>query len=169
VGGAVSGAGVYSSDRYGYTLTYDPAVWTLTPDDDEDAEEWVTLDSENSTVNVVGRPSADAGDLQTCVESYLVDHGFDDGAWEAEPIEPLVVEPGRVRGTFTLTDQIFGEGTAYMYVECRDIGGGNTMLITHFAFTEEGETVPAAEVAAFEQLIAGLVIDGAAAGLVGVR
>jgi hypothetical protein len=46
-----------------------------------------------------------------------------------------------------------------MSVECRDIGGGATLLIAHFAYTDAGEPVPAAEVAAFEQLMAGLVID----------
>jgi hypothetical protein len=85
-------------------------------------------------------------------------HGWDDGIWEATPIEPVRVEPGRAVGTYTLEDQLLGTGTAYMSVECRDIGGGNTLLISHFAFTDPGEIVPADDVAAFEQLIAGLVI-----------
>jgi hypothetical protein len=160
-GGASNGTELFTSERYGYTLTYDPVVWQLTPDDDGDAEEWVTLESDASTsiVNIVGRPDTTGSDLTRCVNAYLVDHGWDNGAWKAELIESLLVEPGRVAGSFALTDQIFGEGTAYMFVECRDIGDGNTLLITHFVHTEQGETVPLAEVAEFEQLMAGLQIS----------
>ncbi len=162
-GGAGTDVAQYTSDRYGYTLTYDPAVWQITPDDDpSDAEEWVTLDSDTSTVNIAGRPDTTGGDLTRCVNVYLVDHGWDDGAWEATPIESLLVEPGRVAGSFALSDQIFGVGTAYMYVECRDIGSGNTLLITQFVYTDEGETVPSAEVADFEQLMAGLQVSAPA-------
>lgn len=160
-GGTGTALGQFSSERYSYTLTYDPAVWQLTPDSEGDVQEWITLVSDASTVYIAGRPDTTGGDLTRCVNAYLLDYGWDNGPWEAEPIEPLLVEPGRVAGSFVLTDQIFGSGTAYIHVECRDIGSGNTLLIAHFVLTAEGEIVPVAEVAKFEQLMAGLRVGAA--------
>lgn len=156
--------GVYQSALYGYTLTYDPDVWTLYPEDDPaaDAEEWVTLQSEMSTVWIVGIPDYSAGEMGTCVETYLVDQDFDNSVYEAEPIEPLVVEDDRAYGTYTLEDQFLGTGNAYLSMECRLIAPDQTLVIMHFAMldgTENAQGVPEGEVALFEDLMKGLVLE----------
>ena len=153
----IGSEGTYEGVLYDFTLTYDASVWELTPEDDpkDDAYEWIVLTDPVSTVWMVGDPDYTPDQLGDCVTHYLIDQGFDNGAWEAEPIDDLVVKDGRAVATYSLEQPLFA-ATGYLYLECRSIGDGETLVIIHFAMTDKDDPVTTAEIEAVNQLLAGI-------------
>ena len=149
--------GIYEGVLYNFTLTYDASIWELTPEDDpkDDAYEWIVLTDPVSTVWMVGDPDFTSDQLGDCVTYYLIDQGFDNGAWEAEPIDDLVVTDDRAFASYSLAQPLFAL-TAYLYLECRSIGDGQTLVIIHFVSTEKDDPATTVEIEAVNQLLEGI-------------
>lgn len=78
----------YTSPAWGYSLSWDPAVWTVEAESADPGYDGLQLGTPRSTLYVEGY-EAFAGDAETCLRSAVVDVGGRDGTGEIEAL------PGR--------------------------------------------------------------------------
>lgn len=154
--------GEYTSPTYGYTITWDPAVWPNS-NDYVGSFDSLTLQNELATVMLTGTNVH--GDLPTCLAEGIA--GFEIGELTpAEGIAGPTPAPGASAALMT-TDLPADDGTiltALAYFECRWVEEGeSTLMITLLAEADTfAEVLPL-----YEDLIAGLEISGASAPAAG--
>jgi hypothetical protein len=152
--GPKQGAGdaeVYESPNYGYRLTYDPQVWQVMAEDDDPSDPYDRIDLNDgvSTFSLMGNPDFGPDQLAACVKAG------GDAAKRVNGVTGFKVVPGspgeedgRAYAEYAYT---FQETDFIAYVECRDLGN-----VTVLIFQTAGASVYDGEVAAREDLLAGL-------------
>jgi hypothetical protein len=157
---ADGGPVLYESALYDWAISFNLNDWTFVPEEDptDDEYEWLRFDNGVSTVWMVADPDFGADDLGDCVEHYLAELGWED-AWEVETLDELADEDGRAFVSYTTIDPLFGM-TGYLSVECRSIDDDTSLMITHFAGTDDEGEVPEAEIELVQDLLEGIEIYG---------
>lgn len=155
-----SGSVTYENRMDRYALTYDRRAWEEITKD-EDFYDQLFLFNGTSRVGLFTDPDYSAFPLDYCVADYAEALKDTDGAWKITPVSGWAATgatAGRAWATFayTLTDDDGTEAHRVRSYECRPIGDGVTLVITHDmpaeAFTKE--------TAARKALLAGLVVPG---------
>ncbi len=148
----------YENRMYGFALTYGGGEWEDVTGGDDLYDQFF-LSNGTSLLGVFTDPDYSAFPLDYCVADYAEALKDTDGAWEVTPVSGWAATgatAGRAWATFAyaLTDDDGTEAHRVRSYECRPIGDGVTLVITHDmpaeAFTKE--------TAARKALLAGLVV-----------
>ncbi len=154
------GSVTYENRMYGFVLTYNGRQWEDVTEDD-DLYDQLFLFNGTSRVGLFTDPDYSAFPLDYCVADYAETLKDTDGASAVTPVSGRVATgrtAGRAWATFAyaLTDDDGTESHRVRSYECRPIGDGVKLVITHDmpaeAFTKE--------TTARKALLAGLVMPG---------
>jgi hypothetical protein len=116
---------VYESPQYGYTLTYDSAVWSISSEDDvpDDAYDRVTLETDEGFVGIIGDPDYRPSQLDDCVADYQA--GLEQGD-DVDNVRAMRGEDGEEDGRAwaAFTYDLLGEDDeepleVARYIECQ--------------------------------------------------
>ncbi|MDP9469981.1 MAG: hypothetical protein M3Q71_04850 [Chloroflexota bacterium] len=150
----------YENRMYGFALTYDGGEWEDVTGDDDLYDQFFLFNG-TSRVGLFTDPDYRAFPLDYCVADYAALLAEEDEVVAVTPVSGRVAtgrSVGRAWATFAyaLTDDDGTESHRVRSYECRSIGDGVKLVITHDmpakAFTKE--------TAARKALLAGLVMPG---------
>jgi hypothetical protein len=149
--------GVYESELYGYSLTFDPDEWELdaSVEDAGDDYDEVRFLNRIGQINVIGDPDYSRIQMDDCVANFRGFLGNDSAVSDVEPIRGEEGdESGLAWAAFTyLWESPEGEvlDSAH-YIECRYVGDGLTIVILQTSLEELYDDMTSAR----EELLQGL-------------
>jgi hypothetical protein len=149
----------YTSDAFGYTVSWDRADWTLTNRVVEDGRDLIELSAESGLVTIEGQTRF-AGDPAACLNAVTTNLRAIPGVEDWTRVDDTSLLPeGRARGgavalfRYTLAPEGRTPTPHYAYVECRVVVPGEVVLaIVYTVPVEDYE----AERAALEVILASI-------------